>query len=273
MLFDSTPCAHDDSREEAHDAMTRQHNARLTEGHLRDRDCRLARLRVRRHVWWHEAMDDTTATRSNGIDELLDERTADDGDLRVRIALERIESECNADERAFVEGGAICRWHVQLDEAVADLFERGAGRRDVTLEQRPDARVRERLALVGLMRAPARQGGFGDGPPASASLELARRHDAFRRGIGASCRSIGVSTSAERSTSVIGSSSACTTRRTPRPVPVRPLRCVSDRWSVSRSASSTAVASSSASMISPTCSPIWWRFASTPGANCRWFVP
>src|SRR5438552_1322056 len=184
--------------------------------------------------------------RANGLEQLGEEGAAKHRDLGIRVAL--------PEKRAFGRGQA------QLGMIRAECGLLHASEPAVALEQRPDARVGERIAVADRVRR--RQS------------RLAPRLG-LRLGLGAPGHSASASMSARNR----GRRSTCATSAIARPELLTPLSLTSSPYlgwlpagwcvvtppmrSIDLSASSTSV----------TWTPSRWRLASQPAARTRWLVP
>src|SRR6266581_6671925 len=194
--------------------------------------------------------------RANGLEQLGEEGAAKHRDLGIRVALQRVDRERQAQGFAVPEKRAFGLGQAQLGMIRAECGLLHTSEPAVALEQRPDARVGERIAVTDRLR---------------------RRQSrlAPRLGLGA----LGHSASASMSARNRGRRSTCATSAIARPELLRPLSLTSSPYlgwlpagwcvvtppmgSIDLSASSTSV----------TCMPSRWRLVSQPAARTRWLVP
>src|SRR5438552_15514796 len=198
--------------------------------------------------------------RANGLEQLGEEGAAKHRDLGIRVALQRVDRERQAQGFAVPEKRAFGLGQAQLGMIRAECGLLHASELAVALEQRPDARVGERIAVTDRLRR--RQS------------RLAPRLG-LRLGLGA----LGHSASASMSARNRGRRSTCATSAIARPELLTPLSLTSSPYlgwlpagwcvvtppmrSIDLSASSTSV----------TWTPSRWRLASQPAARTRWLVP
>src|SRR6267143_2253814 len=198
--------------------------------------------------------------RANGLEQLGEEGAAEHRDLGIRVALQRVDRERQAQRFAVPEKRAFGVGQAQLGMIRAECGLLHTSEPAVALEQRPDARVGERIAVADRLRR--RQS------------RLAPRLG-LRLGLGA----LGHSASASMSARNRGRRSTCATSAIARPELLTPLSLTSSPYlgwlpagwcvvtppmrSIDLSASSTSV----------TWTPSRWRLASQPAARTRWLVP
>src|SRR5216110_1855047 len=208
--------------------------------------------------------------RANGLEPLGEEGAAEHRDLGIRVALQRVYRERQAQGFAVPEKRAFGLGQAQLGMIRAECGLFHTSELAVALEQRPDARVGERIAVADRLRR--RQSRLA--PRLGLGLGL-RPGLGLRLGLGA----LGHSASASMSARNRGSRSTCATSAIARPELLRPISLTSSPnlgwlpagWcvvtppmgSIDLSASSTSV----------TWTPSRWRLASQPAARTRWLVP
>ena len=228
MFLNSASGPHDDLREESNDAVAREGYSRRRGTAVGERYSQLDLIGRWLVLRRNESVRDATATGTNGGDELFDESAADDRNLCLGVALQRVERECNPDACSVAKGGAIFLGHVELENAIVDLFERGGCRRDISLEEWSDSGIGERLSPIGLQKAVGFRRKVRPKVRRSLAPRVAFAHrDLELTAAGSVAEASGASRSAERSTSVIGRRSAWMVSRTPRPVAVTPVMHVS----------------------------------------------
>jgi hypothetical protein len=96
VLLDFTPRSHDHSRQQADDLVPRDVDLWCAGRCIRDRDTQRSFAGAGRLLRTQPSMERAIAARPDRGYELVDEGTADDRDLRVRLALERVEREGDA---------------------------------------------------------------------------------------------------------------------------------------------------------------------------------
>src|SRR5438034_7734597 len=202
--------------------------------------------------------------RANGLEQLGEEGAAKHRDLGIRVALQRVDREGQAQGFAVPGKRASGLGHAQLGMSRAECGRLHTSELAVALEQRPDARVGERIAVADRLRR--RQS------------RLAPRLG-LRLGLGA----LGHSASASMSARNRGRRSTCATSAIARPELLRPLSLTSSPylgwlpagWCVVTLPPAPPIGSIdwSASSTSVTCMPSRWRLASQPAARTRWLVP
>src|SRR5216110_1195535 len=204
--------------------------------------------------------------RANGLEQLGEEGAAKHRDLGIRVALQRVDGERQAQGFAVPEKRAFGLGQAQLGMIRAECGLFHTSELAVALEQRPDARVGERIAVADRLRR--RQSRLAPRLGLRPGLGL-------RLALGA----LGHSASASMSARNRGRRSTCATSAIARPELLRPLSLTSSPYlgwlpagwcvvtppmgSIDLSASSTSV----------TCMPSRWRLASQPAARTRWLVP
>src|SRR5258706_161998 len=196
--------------------------------------------------------------RANRLEQLGEEGAAEHRDLGIRVAFQRVDRERQTQGFAVPEKRAFGLGQAQLGMIRAECGLLHTGEPAVALEQRPDARVGERIVVAdGLRRRQSR---------------LAPR---LGLGLGALCHSASASMSARNR----GRRSTCATSAIARPELLRPLSLTSSPYlgwlpagwcivtppmgSIDLSASSTSV----------TWTPSRCRLASQTSARTRWLVP
>src|SRR6266446_3360919 len=201
-----------------------------------------------------------STTRANSREQLGEEGAAKHRDLGIRVALQRVDRERQAQGFAVPEKRAFGLGQAQLGMIRAECGLLHTSELAVALEQRPDARVGERIAVTDRLRR--------------RKSRLAPRLG-LRLGLGA----LGHSASASMSARNRGRRSTCATSAIARPELLTPLSLTSSPYlgwlpagwcvvtppmrSIDLSASSTSV----------TWTPSRWRLASQPAARTRWLVP
>src|SRR2546422_3920916 len=196
--------------------------------------------------------------RANGLEQLGEEGAAKHRDLGIRIALQRVDRERQAQGFAVPEKRAFGLGQAQLGMIRAERGLFHTSEPAVALEQRPDARVGERIAVADRRR---------------------RRQSRLAPRLGLGLGALGRSASASMSARNRGRRSTCATSAIARPELLRPISLTSSPYwgwlpagwcvvtppmgSIDLSASSTSV----------TWTPSRWRLASQPAARTRWLVP
>src|SRR6267378_3220765 len=192
--------------------------------------------------------------RANGLEQLGEEGTAKHRDLGIRVALQRVDRERQAQGFAVPEKRAFGLGQAQLGMIRAECGLLHTSELAVALEQRPDARIGERIVVTDRLR---------------------RRQSRLAPRLGP----LGHSASASMSARNRGRRSTCATSAIARPELLTPLSLTSSPYlgwlpagwcvvtppmgSIDLSASSTSV----------TWTPSRWRLASQPAARTRWLVP
>src|SRR5207249_9163658 len=200
--------------------------------------------------------------RANGLEQLGEEGAAKHRDLGIRIALQRVDRERQAQGFAVPEKRAFGLGQAQLGMIRAERGLLHTSEPAVALEQRPDARVGERIAVADRLRR--RQSRLA--PTLGLRLRLRLR-------LGA----LGHSASASMSTRTRGRRSTCATSAIARPELLRPINLTRSPYlgwlpagwcvvtppmgSIDLSASSTSV----------TCMPSRWRLAAPAAARAGWW--
>src|SRR5213078_94693 len=204
--------------------------------------------------------------RANGLEQLGEEGAAKHRDLGIRVALQRVDRERQAQGFAVPEKRAFGLGQAQLGMIRAECGLLHTSEPAVALEQRPDARVGERIAVADRLRR--RQ-----------STLAPRLGLGLRPRLGLRLGALGHSASASMSARNRGRRSTCATSAIARPELLTPLSLTSSPYlgwlpagwcvvtppmgSIDLSASSTSV----------TWTPSRWRLASQPAARTRWLVP
>src|SRR5882762_2343813 len=196
--------------------------------------------------------------RANGLEQLGEEGAAKHRDLGIRVALQRVDRERQAQGFAVPEKRAFGLGQAQLRMIRAECGLLHTSEPAVALEQRPDARVGKRIVVADRLR---------------------RRQSRLAPRLGLRLGAPGHSASASMSARNRGRRSTCATSAIARPELLRPLSLTSSPYlgwlpagwcvvtppmrSIDLSASSTSV----------TWTPSRWRLASQPAARTRWLVP
>src|SRR2546425_529025 len=125
--------------------------------------------------------------RANGLEQLGEEGAAKHRDLGIRVALQRVDRERQAQGFAVPEKRAFGLGQAQLGMIRAERSLLHTSEPAVALEQRPDARVGERIAVADRLRrrqsrlAPRLGLRLGLGAPGhSASASMSRRNGGSR---------------------------------------------------------------------------------------------
>src|SRR5882762_1413734 len=105
-------------------------------------------LRILGARWRNQTEREPPRPRADRLDQMRQERTAEHGDLGVGAPLQGVERQSQPQRRATLKVGALGRRQLQLAQIRALIEQLDPGEIAVALDERPDARIRERIHLA-----------------------------------------------------------------------------------------------------------------------------